>query len=208
MPDPKFSWSVSRREYVYRNGKAVSAETLDGWIAAAADNAEARMRAIAQRFADGEINFAQWVVETRAEIRVGARGMAHLAYGSQLDPKRLGKLGQLVKRQYEYFNDFAAAVESGDLLPGPGLIARAGLYGANNYPIFQAFVGQREKAAGMKQERNLLGGRGASCASCVSESAKGWVKIGLLIPCGSRTPCRARCRCRIEHRKSSAESES
>jgi hypothetical protein len=196
---PQFKWSEKRREYIYGNSRAVPAETLDGWIAAAAEKAEARMRGIAQRFADGEINYSQWVIDSKNEIRVAARGMAQIAYGGKLTPKQAGRLGAMVKVQYGFFNDFAALVESGQVLPGQGLIGRAGLYGANAYPIYQYFVGDREKAAGAKEERNILGSRGASCSGCIGESARGWVKIGKMIPIGSRQ-CRARCRCRRESR--------
>lgn len=198
MPDPKFKWSAKRREYIYGNGRAVSADTLNNWISQAADNAEQRMRSIAQRFVDGEINTAEWVIATKDEMRAGVRGMAMLANGGTLDKKQLGAVGAAVRKQYGFFNDFLNAVENGEVAKGPALVARAGLYGANQFVQFQAFQRAREQQAGMTEEKNILG-IADHCSGCLTETSRQWVTIGKLVPIGSRD-CRARCRCHFEFR--------
>lgn len=199
MPDPKFKWSAKRREYVYGNGRAVSADTLAGWVSTAADNAEQRLRTIAERYVEGKINHAEWVLQTKDEIRRGVRGMAQLANGGQLDKQTISAVGNAVKAQYKFFSAFSNAVENGEVPLGKKLIARAGLYGANQYVQFQHASRAGEKASGARRERNVLGAA-EHCAGCIRESARGWVSIGKLVPIGNRE-CRARCRCRLEFSK-------
>src|SRR5262245_19724466 len=156
------------------------------------------MRAIAEQYVAGTINHAEFVIQSKAEIRAGGRGMAMLENGGELSKSDLGRIGAAVKQQYRFFDAFANAVENGDVPLGQGLIARAGLYGANQFSQFQAFVRVREKKAGITHERNILG-FADHCAGCLAETGRGWVKIGSLVPIGSRD-CLARCRCTYEYR--------
>lgn len=201
MPDPKFKWSPKRREYVYGNGRAVSPETLSGWIATAADNAEQRMRAIAQQYAEGKINHAEWVLQSKDEIRRGVRAMAQLANGGGLDKRQLGMVGAAVKQQFGFLAEFANAVEAGDVLLDQSLVARAGLYGSNHFTVYQNFSLAREKQAGVKFAKRTLSMVAMHCPQCPTYQTPDFVPINKIKPIGTDCQCRARCRCRISYRK-------
>lgn len=197
MPDPKFKWSAKRRQYIYNNGKPVSAETLNGWVATAADNAEQRMRAIAQKYVDGKINHAEWVIQSKDEIRKGVRGMAQLAAGGTLDKKQVATMANIVKKQYGFFRDFSNGVDNGEILLDGNLVARAGLYGSNHYTVFQNLVLSREKAAGVKMAIRRLSPVREHCPECPGHQRLTPTPINKITPIGVNCSCRARCRCSI-----------
>lgn len=196
MPNDTFTWSKSKRQY-YRNGETVSDDELNGWIHQTVDKAMDRIEQLSRRYVAGEINHAEWVIDFKAEIKKGLRGMAHLANGGELDPRTLGALGAAVREQYKFLDRFASAVENGDVKLGPGLIARSKMYADGFWGQYQNFQRLREEEAGMAYERLVLGAA-QHCPECQHDANRGFVKIGTLKPLGSRQ-CLSRCRCHFEY---------
>lgn len=195
----KFTWDAAKRVYK-KNGKPVTDEVCYQWLREATDNAEKRMIALSEKFLAGKLSQVEWSLAVRAEIRAGHRAMFQLANGSsQLTPKQLGLLGNVVKQQYGWFQGFEKDVESGKTA-NAALTARSRLYASSVYCTYENAVAVREAEAGMKYVEWILGdavhceGRG----SCPEQAKRGRVLIKNSPPIGSRN-CVVRCRCRKKY---------
>lgn len=195
-----FAWSATTRTY-QKDGEPVDDGDLRGWVAVAVEASRLRVKDISADYVNGKINHAEWVLKMRDEIRVGMRGMAQLALGGAVTRAMLPVLANAVKAQYRFLNSFALAVENGDVKLGTALVVRAQMYAQNFWSAYQGFVRVREQKAGMKYERLTLGSSRESCAECVTDALRGWVKVGTLKAIGSRI-CISMCRCHLEYANS------
>jgi hypothetical protein len=118
---------------------------------------------------------------------------------AQLGQAEYGRIGSIVREQYDYLYRFALDIQSG----------KQQLTGVENRALMYVDAGRRsfgkqqlvtERNAGYDEERSIRHSRD-SCDGCVGEAARGWQPIGSLIPIGERD-CLSRCLCTIERRQS------
>ena len=105
-----------------------------------------------------------------------------------------GTVGSLIKRQYQWLDNFASEVYSG-IQPSNTLLRRAKLYaqsGRGTYEEMKRIVAQDR---GYTEERRLLS-PAEHCNGCVEEAMKGWQPIGTLRQIGD-TECVTNCVCRF-----------
>ena len=192
-----FNWSESERRY-FQDGNPIPDNTLRDWIDQTVEKAQDRIGQLTQDYVNGSINHPEWVLGMQNEIRRGVRGMATLANGGSLSKRQLGYVGQAVKQQFGYLSNFANQLETGEVALGSGAVARAKMYAGGFWGQYQNFARLREKDAGTKYERLVLG-VALHCSDCPADAARDWVPIGTLTPIGSRQ-CLSRCRCHFEYR--------
>ena len=84
---------------------------------------------LAQQLIDGDINLAQWQTEMRQMIRIVHREATAVAMGGMenVTPAIWGYEGSLVKKQYQFLDNFAADIAAFSLM-GPQIIS-FGLFG-------------------------------------------------------------------------------
>lgn len=183
-------------------GRLIREEPIARALDQVIDAQASQMRALTQSLIDGQINLATWQAQMMQSVKsVHLVGTA-LANGgwSQLDQSDFGWTGQRIRSQYAYLRDFANQLASGKQPLNGTALARAELYAHAGRATHSAAQERLAQQRGMEQERNQLGAAD-HCPGCLGETARGWVPIGSLIPCGSRN-CLARCHCSIVWRTS------
>lgn len=158
------------------------------------------MDATSRLLQSGRISVADWRERMAAHIKATHLYSAALPRGgwAQLTAADFGRVGRLVRIQYEYLNNFATQLAAG--LPTDGrFLARARMYQNAAREVYH--VAERvemKDVQGLEEERNILA-QADHCDVCLEETAKGWVPIGSLRPIGRRT-CLTNCLCRIRYR--------
>jgi hypothetical protein len=156
------------------------------------------MRALTQSLIDGQIGLDTWQAQMMASVKSVHIVGATLANGgwAQMEQSDWGWTGSArIRPQYAYLRDFAAQLANGKQPLNGTALARAELYAHAGRATHRAAQERLAKERGMAMERNLLGSAD-HCSGCLGETARGWVPIGSLIPCGSRQ-CLSRCHCSI-----------
>ena len=158
------------------------------------------MEELGSRYVKGTITHAEWASSMREAVKNVHSSTTQFAYGgkSQMDQRKLGHLGQTIKEQNKFLNAFVNEVERGEV-GDAGIINRSKMYGESAYSTYESSISDREKEAGMTEERSFLEPEAEHCEECFDEASKGWSPIDSLIPVGERE-CLVRCQCSFEYR--------
>jgi hypothetical protein len=169
-------------------------------VDAVIDVESVKLKAVAVKFNKGEINFAEWQLQSMAQIKALHVSMALAANGglNNTSASDLGYIGNLVKEQYKFFRNMVKDIRQGKQSLDGSLVARVGLYAQASRCTYENMVERISKSTGATESKSELG-VADHCAECVSEAARGWVEIGDLIPIGDRT-CKQNCHCLIIYR--------
>lgn len=168
---------------------------VDALIAYAA----ARMHKQSADYRNQAITAAAWIALMQGEIKAVHIAAALAAYGGrdQMDQRKWGVVGQIIRQQYQFQRAFVLAVLSGKQRQNGHMDARAMLYAQAARVTYLNIQRRVQADDGMRWERNELGAH-ESCRGCIGQAALGWVPIGTLIPIGSRQ-CGPNCRCAISY---------
>ena len=197
---PPFSYNPGSNRYTDSGGRFVSGDTVRGALNDVIVASQARTHQLTQDLRDGYISLADWQRGMAQEVRT-TQAIAHAtAKGgwSQMTQSDWGRVGNEVKRQVKYLNNFAKDIETGKVPLDGRLTARADLYPQAARNTYSRTEGASRQEAGLKQERNILGDAD-HCDGCLEATAEGWVDIGSLVPVGQRD-CMSRCHCHLEYR--------
>lgn len=200
MP-PFYRWNPVALRYIDSRGRFVSRDEVRSAIDRALDQTEKRIRRITNDLRSGRMTLAKWELAMQQQIKNVHLYNAAAARGgfAQLTKADLGRVGQIVRRQYEYLDGFAAKLARGTTALDGRMVVRASMYGQAGRGTYHKVDRSVHRDRGFREERSLLETGGRSCDECILEDARGWVPIGDVIPIGART-CLSRCRCGIEFR--------
>lgn len=164
----------------------------------------ALMQSLTQQLIDGRLSLASWQVAMMAEVKTVHLLGASVAMGGwhSLDQSDFGWIGQRVRSQYAYLRGFAADLASGRQKLDGQALARTTLYAEAGRQTHRAAEQRAAQQRGLLEEMNRLGGAD-HCPGCLSQTSRGWVPIGSLVPCGSRE-CLTRCHCSLQFRARAA----
>lgn len=200
-----YTWDDRLRRYRAPNGRIVARDTVRRAIDTTLHNTSRRARELTIGLRDGSVTLARWEVEMRALVKdVHLYSAAAVRGGwDRLTPGDLGRVGQLVRTQYEYLDNFAFQLATRVQPLNGYAIARAELYAQAGRSTHEAFAdsdARREAAAqgGELESRNILGDA-QHCDDCPALSKRGWIPSREMVPPGMRK-CRGRCKCRVERR--------
>jgi hypothetical protein len=196
-----FTWDARSGRYKDARRRYVTHAQVRAWLDAALDNASERMAALSRQLQARQIDLVTWQVRMAREVKNVQLYSAAAAKGgwAQLSLADLGRVGQSVRVQLEFLNDFAREIRSGKQALG-GMEWRARLYAQAGRMMQDATQRAEMRIRGYDEEANDKA-PGDSCPGCVGETGRGWVPLGALVPIGRRT-CRVNCRCRTLYRKS------
>lgn len=202
---PDYDWNTGARRYVNaRSRRFVPASEIRGAVDIAIRRSQGRTRSIAEMLVGGDISVAEWQRQMSVEVN-----LIHLLNGAaanggwaQLTAEDVDRIAERIERQYEYLSNFAKQVVSREQPLGPGLVQRAMMYSDAGRATYEEERRRLEEAAGMTEERNILG-PADHCPGCLDATRAGWVAVGTLTPVGSRT-CLTSCHCTMEYRASQA----
>lgn len=192
---------ASQRYRNARTGQFVSEARIHEAVVKATEASAANVKTITEQLRLGQITLADWQTAMAAEIKQAHLASVMLANGGrqQMTQASFGYAGRLIRTQYEYLRTFAEEVASGKQRLDGTLNRRAGMYVDAARGTFYQAKERQARLMGHDEERNVLG-VADHCDGCVGETARGWVKIGELVPIGQRE-CRTNCRCRITTRR-------
>lgn len=210
QPDPllpDYRWNAAAGRYISSNGRFLSQQTIRGELDKALDNVTDRLVLLAKDFRTGVIDGRTWQIESMSLIKQvhllgGAMEKGGWANMTQSD---FGRIGQIVRGEYAYFNNLIKQLESDKQKLDGSLETRMRLYGQAGRDTYHAFETESRFIQGYDEERRILNGRDNCKASkrpgCKEEAAKMWVPIGTGTPIGSCT-CLSFCRCSKSYRNS------
>lgn len=220
----RFTWSKKTGRYRDKaTGFFVSEETVENAIRAEiVTGYKERTEALGQLLIDRQINFPEFAVRMRAEIKKGHSLAGVLGYGGfeQMTPAKWGRIGVEVRENYKKLDNFIREMErayekelagalvirkKGEVQPLDGTARfRAGLYAKQILETYSIAVLQARIDAGHTQARRFL--RPAEhCRGCFDEANKGWIPIAKMTPiCGHE--CHGNDQCFIRTRKAKAAS--
>jgi hypothetical protein len=160
------------------------------------------MRVMGQQVARGTVELSEFHLAMRTEIKSSLINNVAAAKGgyAQLSQSDYGRIGNEVKRQYRFLDNFVTELYSGGgVKPGSqGFLARVQLYFNTSRTFYYKFDREAQEEAGMSEERNLLH-PAEHCDECLAMTDMGWVPLGTLVPIGERE-CVGNDRCTMEYR--------
>lgn len=152
------------------------------------------------RFLAGEIQLQTWQRRVANELKqshiinysVGKGGRA------QVKPADWGKIGNALKQQYRYLNNFAMAIKNGQLTPGQ-IKYRIGLYGKSVRSSYFSGLTAAKAVAGYSQERRKTTSK-EPCDRCEEIERWGWQPIGTVPDPGTDCQGLTNCKCYKEYK--------
>lgn len=201
MPDFTFTYDQRLRSgaggYRGANGRIITSAAVRAELDIAIDRSQLDTRQLSLSLQQGKIDLAEWQLAMRRTIKNAHITAAVSQRGGwdQMTQSDWGRVGQRIRAQYQYLDNFAQQIADGLPLDGRFLF-RAQMYDEAAIETYGLFERAAMGAAGYDEEQNVLEDGANHCPGCLDETAKGRVKIGQLVPVGRRT-CLSRCRCRI-----------
>jgi hypothetical protein len=200
---PQYLWNERAAQYSDRKtGRFVGRQVIRNQLDNVIDASSQVMRAISQQLRDGDIGLAEWQIQMMQQIKTTHLAGAAMQRGGwqQMTQADFGRVGQIVRREYDFLRTFAEQIANGEQKLDGTLARRAGLYGQQGRPTYLVFWDSTAAQRGFDEERSILQ-PAEHCTECVSEAAKGFQPIGQMISIGSRI-CRSNDKCLKEFRNS------
>jgi hypothetical protein len=194
----EFTWDAASLRY-RRGGRFVSERAVKLAIRRTIRAAAAEIRGVTADVAAGRVTVADWQARMAGELKNLHLASAMAARGGRrnMTPADWLRAGREIRYQLGRLGRFAADVAAGRLTERQ-VLARADLYVEAADGTFEN--ARRGAAAGVySQERNVLGAAENHCGGCLTETARGWVGLGELVPIGERA-CIVNCHCRYVFR--------
>jgi hypothetical protein len=200
MPDPLVWLPESGRYRDPATGRYISRAAVRRALEESLVNLERRTDTLQGDLRARRISLTDWRDEMRLTIKQTQMAAHEIAHGgrAQMTQADYGRVGQAVRRQYEYLENWVHEIEAGAPIDGR-MEPRAALYLKSGRTAFLQAEQQEMARRGITLVRNILHAS-ESCAQCIAETAKGLVPISHLSLPGQRT-CLGNCRCTLEYEK-------
>ena len=183
------------------NGRIVPLAEARDALDRTLQNAEDPIRALFEQIRERRISLADWQLQMRELTKNAHISAAVTARGGfdQMSQADWGRVVQRIRNQYEFLDNFAQQIASGQQPLDGRTLLRMQMYQDSAIETYLIFENRQMTNAGFNEERSVLDSKAQHCGDCPTEAAKGWVPIGTLIPIGQRQ-CLTRCRCTMEYR--------
>lgn len=190
----EYGWNEVAGRYIGSDGRFVSFATVRSHLDSVLDSYEQRVLTLAQQLRERTISLRDWQYAMKDALKDIHLASGALARGGwqQMSPADYGRVGNVLRFQYERLNAFSQQIANGLPLDGR-FIQRVRLYVQSGRTSYTRALTQEMELRGMTEERSVLAAAD-HCSECLNEAAKGWVEIGTLINIGERI-CRGNCRC-------------
>lgn len=196
-------YSYDERTGRYRDistGRFVPATDIRAAVDTVIANNSKAVLDLAGKLQTGSISLADWQLQTAQRLKTlhVATAIAGRGGFASMTSSDYGFLGNLIKAQYQYLNQFANDIASGKQPLNGQFVTRVNLYVQATRGTFEDVKRWEATNQGNTQERRILG-VADHCDSCTSASAKGWQPIGTLPRIGESL-CKTNCKCSFEYK--------
>jgi hypothetical protein len=197
-----YTWDDDAARYRNALGRFVSERTVRNELDQTLRNVATHVDELGRELLAGSRSLESWQQEMRDAVKSTHLLSGALAKGgwAQLTPADYGRIGNRIRREYDFLNGFATEVALGVQPLNGRLLVRARLYAQSARSTYERVRQAEMIAAGFDEERNILG-PADHCTDCLFMSVIGWQPVGTLIPIGERQ-CGPNCRCRVAYRRS------
>ena len=196
-------------------GKFIDPRTVRQTIEKDIEQTKVRMESHARRAQSGALSVPEWRDLQAREIK--ALHLAHLAVAKggfhALTPADFGRVGQIVKGEYQYLSDKAdKAAQNPAYLASERFVSESESYADSGIITFEATRKAEEEAAGFGYAISILDDGARHCTpkgateSCPQQTAKGAALSSEIVSVGKRA-CFGRCRCTIRRFKTREAAE-
>jgi hypothetical protein len=201
---PRFdaAWSYDPISGRYRgeNGRFLSKAAIEALVDGRIKKLNGQLQDFTRRLIDGNITIDQWQGSVREALKPAHLQAAMVGAGGKdaLSQSDYGRLGQRLRSEYSYLQNFASDILAGRV-SGAMALARVGLYAESVRGSYWEGTTIRQEKQGYSLMRRILDSQAQHCQDCIDHAARGIAPIGSLPMPGQRCACRSRCRCRIEY---------
>jgi hypothetical protein len=194
----EYRYSNGSKRYIDSQGRFVPAKAVRAAVDKVIDGANGSVQQVAKQLQAGQITLAQWQTRTAQELKLlhVANGLAALGGTKQASQSDLGYMGSLIKKQYQYLNEFGKDIASGVQKLDGSFLARVKLYAEAGRGSYESVRVREARLSGVTSGRRRLG-IADSCPGCLEQAAKGWQPLTEIAPIGSQQ-CLTNCHCHIE----------
>lgn len=201
-PRSSFTWDPRSGQYKDARGRFVARRAVRSELDRVLDRELKNARELARGLQRGDISLEAWRLSMRDTIKSVHLVSAAAAKGgwAQLGADDYGRLGGIVKKEYQFLERFAQGMANGTIPLDGRLPQRAMMYVEAGRKTYHQVERATMAKAGFRWEQNMLH-PADHCGGCLGETARGRVKIGRLVAIGQRQ-CLSRCRCTISYYKS------
>jgi hypothetical protein len=191
-------WDKSAATYRDAKGKEIPYGSIRTSIETIADDARAKIRALAESYNNKAITLSDFVTGAEPIIKNSLISSSMIASGgrAQMTNALNGRLGSIVKFHLGKFREFYLAVDRGELSAAQ-ILARADLYGAIPVRAYEEMRKGVMVDAGKGTAENFLDDGAHHCTECPGLTGRK-IPIEDFPPPGSRS-CGNKCRCRAEY---------
>jgi len=198
MPNPKkpqssLRWDKQVSRYRAPNGRFVARKTVLTARDTIVDDSRRQLRAISEAYVNGKITLLDWQIQMKDTIKAAHTLSAGIAMGGKVNmtPSDWGRVGQMLRVQYEALNRFALDLEAGK----PMHFGRVDQYGK---AVGLTFQNAERLQKPLTQMARWVRSVRESCEGCRTQSYRGVQPLVMFPAIGSQN-CRMNCHCRIEY---------
>lgn len=210
QPDPllpEYRWNQAAGRYIGPDGRFVGQQTIRQELDKVLDSITDQMVNLSQQFRSGAIDGRTFQAESMRLIK-----QTHLAAGAMekggwanMTSADFGRVGQIVRQEYAYFNNLISQIENGTQRLDGTLDNRMRLYGQAGRGTYHKFEREDRATQGYDEVKRILHGRDNCRAGirpgCVEEAARGFVLLADLVQIGD-TVCLSNCKCSLVYLRS------
>lgn len=197
-----YRWDPALARYRDRAGRIVSRADVRRDIDTAIRNTDNEARALADQYRKGEITLGRWEREMRTLVKNTHMLNAAAAKGGwdQLTQSDYGRVGQIVREEYNHLDGFAGELAAGFQRTDGTMNSRAQLYARAGRGTYEKTSRAVAQASGAQLCKSITH-PADHCSECLEQEALGWQPIdsGLIVPPGERI-CRSNCKCTLSYR--------
>lgn len=186
------TWDGKSRRYRDQRGRFVARTIVTDARNQIVETTRQKLRALSQDFVDGKITLMEWQLAFKDTIKAGHTLAAGIAMGGKanMTPADWGRVGQMLRIQYEALNRFALELEGGRKMH----LGRVDQYARS---IRSTFLNAERLRVPLEQLARWIRTKRESCEDCREQARRGVLPVGAFPPIGSLA-CRHNCGCYLD----------
>jgi len=208
--DREFRFDPTTGRYRYKDsGKLAPEQAILNLTRRRAEKAGRELESITDMLFKGDMDMESWQKTAAKKIKTMHVENSILGHGGEkyMNNSDFLKTGNTLKQEYKYLRRLSQQIKNGEI-SGAQAKNRIRQYARRSRASFWEGKEKRQKEAGMKWMKRILGVTDHHCADCLGYAAAGWQPIGTLPKPTRACACGANCLCSVKYAKEKPENDS